>query len=682
MESRICVFKVSVISADKVWTANAGKDSGKAAVSVRFPGQDAADIYQSDAVMPSPPEQCTADEASTDEPQQATQNNPDSKKNKDKSERIPQSSSNCGGDSSTPLSFCFQAFSDYVRASDWLLCHQIVTEPLAISLLWISPSSQTSTIVGTVSIDLSELLFSNELFFEKVCVIEADETKKALPTKKDGQKATSKGKKGNALDEVPPHLSPGATMKINVTLDTPILSENDRDESVLLDFRDFCVLKVPPQNSALNASAATYSLAFEIPGFVGPWWSELTFSGKEMKESIGVARFDNGLVSNISSPQQSSMTSSLTANHNMEEETANSDDSGTCGRLTSLDSISWNASFRRFLPSVAVRQLKEDIMRKKTWHGEIANYSTTDQSVSSFDRDHLCFDLDLAALLNEGICETRICSALKLYIADQPLLRDKNTVNKILKNDSGHESTDQNSPWETYSSELAFCIKLNRSLQPAWVSPPKPQLTLEDVLPMRPKPPSNIDKLKIAVKEFQDLVQEGAQSIFLLQEKIASESMSKLENPVSEWRYRVEHKDELRQSISSELLRSGTWHHLKEEMKQRIVKIACEMLRFRKESQENNFEFYNSLYVQLLEVIHKSLKDLDSMRMEGFLSYSGGLESGASGRVYTRDQLRQLADNYEAVRLMRTIYLQTNAMKRSFLKKGQILISGFSMDSF
>lgn len=71
--------------------------------------------------------------------------------------------------------------------------------------------------------------------------------------------------------------------------------------------------------------------------------------------------------------------------------------------------------------------------------------------------------------------------------------------------------------------------------------------------------------------------------------------------------------EKMRQLLSSELIRSGTWHNLKEEMKQRIVKIAYEKLRLSNESSEDKqYYFYNSLYVHLMEIIHNSIRELNS----------------------------------------------------------------------
>ncbi|MCO5562351.1 hypothetical protein L7F22_015977 [Adiantum nelumboides] len=540
MEPRICVFKIAIVSADNVWTATAGKEGSRAAASLRFPGQVETAIYQSDAVLPSLPARDAAI-AKTDD----LMPNNQSKTVVTKADRTVSSSAN---PTEAPVSFCLGAFSDYVRASDWLLWHQLVTDPLKISLMWISPSSQTNIAVGTASVDLSELLFSTNLFLEREVVIEPvifgdqqAEGKQPAPTKKDTppQKVPLKGKKGNAAEEVPPSLCSYATMRLQITLDTPILSDDERNDGVVLEFSDFCVLRVPPQYTGINTTTETYTLAFEVPGFTGSWWSNLSLSKQEAKESLGVAKIHGGAI-NVAQAETNGFLSHgqfvaahLEAGGTSKDATANCGESGSC---ENLNVIMWNASFRRFLPGIAAKELKEDIWKNKSWHGEIAKYSSTEQTSPSFERDHLSVNLNLSALLNEGISDTRVCSGLQSYSTNQALLREKSSMKSSPQLDNNSQSDILTNAWEACSSQLTVRIKSSRPLQPLWVAPPKPQLSLEDILPMRAKLPTSVDQLEIAVKEFEDLVQKGAQSILTLQDKVISEQI--MDSSTSEWTYR------------------------------------------------------------------------------------------------------------------------------------------------
>ncbi|MCO5564259.1 hypothetical protein L7F22_017917 [Adiantum nelumboides] len=144
---------------------------------------------------------------------------------------------------------------------------------------------------------------------------------------------------------------------------------------------------------------------------------------------------------------------------------------------------------------------------------------------------------------------------------------------------------------------------------------------------------------------------------FVLQHKVAlayqlvqemQDILAQVRDRLIHAQQRLEHKERLRQLLSSELTKSGTWHFLKEEMKQRIVKVAYEKFRLLDGQQKDSFIFYNSLYVQLLEAMRDSIKDLDLKRREGFLNYSQSLDTEASKRVHPKEKLKQLADYYEA----------------------------------
>ncbi|KAI5055013.1 hypothetical protein GOP47_0030158 [Adiantum capillus-veneris] len=666
MEPRICVFKIAIVSADNVWTTSAGKEGYRAAIALRFPGQDETSVYQSDAVSPSLPAPDAAI-AKTDDLVSINQNKTDATK----ADRAPIPSSNPAEASSAPVSFCLGAFSDYVRASDWLLWHQLVTDSLRVSLLWISPSSQTTTPVGMVTVDLSELLFSTNLSLERDIAIkpviigdQQVENKQPAATKNDApQKMPSKGKKGNVAEEVAPSLCPNATMKVQITLDTPILSDDERDGGVVLEFSDFCVVRVPPQYGGISGSSATYSLAFEIPGFTGCWWSNLTIANQEAKQSLNVARFHGGTVSvaqvEANGPLSGGqcVAASLEAGGIPKEATANCSESDNC---ENVNVITWNASFRRFLPGVAVRELKEDIWKKKTWCGEIAKYSTSDQTSRSFERDHLSVNLNLSALLNEGTCETSVSSALQLYATNQAFLRDKSS-----QTDKELESNILTSAWEACSTQLSIRIKTSSPLQPVWVAPPKPQLTLEEILPMRPKLPTFADKLEIAFKEFEDLVQMGAQSIFSLQEKVISGQNTDSSTP--NWTYRLEHKERMRQLLSNELIKSGTWHFLKQEMKQRVLKIAYEKFRLLNGPADGNYLSANKCYE---EILSEEATNPDLWLQYGLFVMRETQKDHGKAEECFREAINLRADH-----AMSLLALASLMWHRSFLEQSEVLLN-------
>ena len=195
--------------------------------------------------------------------------------------------------------------------------------------------------------------------------------------------------------------------------------------------------------------------------------------------------------------------------------------------------ITWNASIKRFLPSMGVLELRERIWKKQTWHGEIARYSSSEPT--TFQRDHLTVSIDLSSLLQEGAFETCISSVVNLYTQKKELLSE-NGEGKISGSDDDNGMAN---PWKSCCPQLSIHVSTSRPLKPVWVPPLKPTVNLKDVLTVRPKLPTFDERSKIAVDEFRALVKAAAESIMSLQEKVISDNASDF-NSTTLWSNRQE----------------------------------------------------------------------------------------------------------------------------------------------
>ncbi|KAJ7527825.1 hypothetical protein O6H91_16G073200 [Diphasiastrum complanatum] len=409
----------------------------------------------------------------------------------------------------------------------------------------------------------------------------ADPKSLGLTSKKDGKDVAAPQKGRNAaaipvLEEIPTLLD-AATLKVTIFSNIPLLSGADFEAGLVIEICDITLKPVPP--NLLNLKEAnyndpfTYDVAFELPGFTGSWWESVPGLRQEEKNKLSLARALAGICevpgtkSGLNETNNDKVTElgcspSVNTIDNKSDETSSSsknsaaqpsvaekveiDDSQgivIAAQITQA-SIAWPAKFKRFLPSLAVSELKKAVRRKQRFYGEVARYITEDNLFDPlFELYHGSFWLNLLPLLEEGITEATIVCPLEncpqegpdcspLFV---PAIRKSDAKAIAIEDQSKYafyQSANENqngvlkNAWTLCQSSLTLRVKLSHALEPLWAPPAEPEIKLSDVLPPRPKLQTVHHALEIATRDFKEFVQQTSLIVGCLFEQMFAENQN------------------------------------------------------------------------------------------------------------------------------------------------------------
>lgn len=187
-------------------------------------------------------------------------------------------------------------------------------------------------------------------------------------------------------------------------------------------------------------------------------------------------------------------------------------------------------------------------------------------------------------------------------------------------------------PWVTVQTVVKVCVTGSRSLLPPWEAPPTSKFTINELLPLRPPPPSVSPKI-VSKNEFRSQIKAAVATI--------ADEFSAIKLDVQGDQKKTE------KQLIFELNRRGVYFQLKEKIKRAVIDLVKD--RYAKEAhttKEEMVALYNDLYVHLSDEMHAVLHGI--RRGEDPLSIPSKPKPGeASMADFTLDKLRMLADEYE-----------------------------------
>ncbi|CAM6118225.1 unnamed protein product [Calypogeia fissa] len=345
---------------------------------------------------------------------------------------------------------------------------------------------------------------------------------------------------------------------------------------------------------------------------------------------------------------------------------------------------------KRFYPSRATQELKGLLKLGHHFRGEIARVAKEITDMS-FDKYHGCFFLDLSPFLEEGCFCFELKTPLQSYSlvgtrAGIPLIKPqgppdvlpsspspkaggkptspkaggkptspkaagkKQQPKSVLMDDDPPLPTSidpdnplPNNAWQLSEALFEMKIQASKPIEPLWEPPPEPDISLESVIPPRPKQASMYDVVQMAIDKYSEFVEYVGSDLLDMHQDLTAkelyEETNAMGDPNAPKHRRFETKGEIRKKMVRQLQKQGLWNDIREEMKTKVLKVAAEKYRERKRAANDigKFEFCNNLYILLSEVTFKTLQKM--------------LEKRKGRKTDVLDnltRLRHLADEYEA----------------------------------
>eukprot|EP00899_Mesostigma_viride_P018093 jgi/Mesvir1/26285/Mv01648-RA.3 len=312
--------------------------------------------------------------------------------------------------------------------------------------------------------------------------------------------------------------------------------------------------------------------------------------------------------------------------------------------------VAWNHSSSFYLCPAAVAKFKDGLEASVPLRLEVARYAKDPTKVSDpfYEKYHAMLQVDMSCLLEPGATHcsgkfplTGFSSETMASIvpAPEPLVKKaKAVVDEPLK-------PGEPSPWQVANSLLQVDIDLRKPVVLPWEPPPKPQLKPSDIIPRRPKmakktePREGTEEFRHEIKGAARQLADEYRSLFGDPGGSLNESMSKAE------------KLERRKKMAFELNRTGQAFAMKEKMKKLVAKIAKE--KFQKTgsmTKEETEDFYNTLYVHLMDEMHAALGDITSPGVaiaKKNIKGKVAADSPRAARMAHSQKLLRLADEYE-----------------------------------
>lgn len=489
-----------------------------------------------------------------------------------------------------PANFNFSFVREYERTPSYHLCNKLVQEEMVINVLWISPSGLAKAPIATTKVNLAGLLNLDECtltnisplmtYIEPIVVAPpASAAKGGKPTPPPKAPPPKKGAPSQPtvapllLTEEKPQLLEGATIKIVMTTSKPLVTEADRNFGLILEIDVVTIrdlpLKVQEYGTLVEGMPQpfTYTVGFTIPGFTpdSTWWNAIndidpiekaTFGqfkstiGTVMQEEVTVPKVQVMPLDTSVGPRELKklLFGEEEVKRDCNIEKLEVDEWGYPPVIQEMHNVVvWKAGgVKRYLPSQAANEVRENIKKKKYIQGAVARY-VTEESFNNFtdpffQRYRSTFNLDMMPFLDkEGALSLAIPCPLGEFVEVTgntfcPLdARPPSKTAKIVEDDSGPPpaplvATKGAPPpppppplpnaWKEAKSIIYVTIKTSAPIEPVWKAPPEPELKVENLIPPRPKCPNLHNSMKVAIEKFKEFIQIAAHDISFLHKKV------------------------------------------------------------------------------------------------------------------------------------------------------------------
>lgn len=477
-----------------------------------------------------------------------------------------------------PANFNFSFEREYERIPSYHLCNKLVQEEMTINVHWISPTGSTKAPIAMAKVNLAGLLQLDKTTLINVCpLIPYVELVVAIsPIAPTGKPAPPPPKKGAPppppaavapVTEDKPKLLEGSTLKIVMSTSEPLLTEADRKHGFVLEVDVVTIRHLPVKVQQYgpveegSIQPFAYTVGFTLPGFThdSTWWNAVNDIDLVEKATFGQFKATTGIVTEEEVIVSKEVVMPLDASVGPRElkrllfggeevkpdcniEKLKVDEWGYPPIIKEMQKIVvWKQSvhpIKRYLPSQAANEVRENIKKKKYIQGAVARY-LTEESFNNFadpffDRYRGTFDLDMMPFLDkEGATCLEVPCALKEFVDATgaifcPIDPRPPSKGTIVEDDSEHPSLplpkDHPKPlpnaWKEAKSIIYVTIKTSAPIEPVWKPPPQPELKVENLIPYRPKCPNLHNSVKAATDKFKEFVQIAAHDISFLHQKV------------------------------------------------------------------------------------------------------------------------------------------------------------------
>ena len=482
-----------------------------------------------------------------------------------------------------PANFNFSFEREYERTPSYHLCNKLVQEEMIINVHWISPTGAAKAPIATAKFNLAGLLHLDKCSLTSVSSllpyvepVAATPAVAPAPAAKGKAPAPPPPKKGAppppppaaapaAPTEEKPRLLEGGTLKVVMTTSEPLVTDADRKYGFVMEIDVVTIRHLPPkvqQYGPLEEGSVqpfAYTVGFTLPGFSSDstWWNAVNDIDPVEKAKFGEFKATTGTITEeeVEVPKKGAMP--LDASVGPRElkrllfggeevkpdcniEKLEVDEWGYPPVIKEMQKIVvWKPTgIKRYLPGQAANEVRENIKRKKYIQGAVARY-LTEESFNNFadpffDRYRSTFNLDMMPFLDKegATCLAIPCPLNEFFEATGAIFcpRDPRPPSKgqIVEDElpppAPPSPTELPKPlpnaWKESGSIIYVTIKTSAPIEPVWRPPPEPELTVENLIPSRPKCPNLHDSVKAATEKFKKFVQIAAHDISALHQKV------------------------------------------------------------------------------------------------------------------------------------------------------------------